>query len=186
MFPHDSSTVTTSPQWAHDAVQLGEIKPHPYPGPLPPQWGPALPQMCDCHRSCPALLLRTPPRCEGWWSWRSRQESRCLWGWAEKKRLHLPRALTNMRRRSWRRVKRILQESFGHSQVWWLLSFSGCCSSDFSEDSAAFWPCSSWSPLLLPQSQNAPCSLLESHLHPSCICENRIHKQLIQSLLWVT
>lgn len=159
----------------HGAVQHGGITPRPYPGPSRPLSGPGLLQMSDYHHSPPGLNLQAPPQCEGWCSWHSRRESHCLWGWAETKRLHLPRALRSMRRRRWRRARRILQESFGRSLVWLRPSCSGCWFSDFSEGSAAFWPCSSWSPSSLPQSQTAPCLLLGSHLHPSCIWEERNH-----------
>lgn len=167
---------TKEPTAVHGAVQSGGITPRPCPSPSPPLSGPELHQLSDYHHGPPGLILQVPPQCEGWYSWHSRLESHCLWGWAETNHLHLLRVLRRMRRRSWRRARRILQGSFGCSLVWLRPSCSGCWFSDFSEGSAAFWPCSSWSPSLLPQSQTAPCLLLGSRLHPSCICEERKHK----------
>ncbi len=155
----------------HGAVKRGWITPRPCPGPSRPPSGPGLLQMSHYHHSPPGIILQAPPQCEGWCSWRSRPESHCLWGWAETKHLHLQRAPRSTRRRSWRRARRIPQESFGRSLAWPQPSCSGCWFSDFSEGSVAFWPCSSWSPSSLLQSQTAPCLLSGSRLHPSCICE---------------
>lgn len=155
----------------HGAVQRGGITPRPCPDPSPPPSGPGLLQMSHCHRSPPAIILQAPPQCEGWCSWHSTQESHCLWGWAGMKRPHLQRALRSTRTRSWRRARRILRESFGRSLARPQPSCSGCWFSGFSEGFVAFWPCSSWSPSSLPRSQTAPCLLLGSRLHPSCIYE---------------
>lgn len=149
------------------------IKPRPYQGPSRPPSEPGRLQKSRYHHSLPASVHQARPQCEEWYSWRSRRESRCLWGWAETTCPHLQRAQRSTRRRSWRRERRIPWESLGHSLVRPRPSWCGCWFSDSSEGSAAFWPCSSWSPSSLRQSQTAPCLLLGIRLHLSCICEER-------------
>lgn len=159
---------------AHGAVEQAGVTPRPCPGPSPPPSGPAPPPTSRCRHSPPATTPQAPPRWEGWCSSRSRPESRFLGGSAETRRPPLQRDPSRTRRRSWRRARRTLRGSPGCSPV----GRQPSSFSDFSEGSAAFWPCSSWSPSSLPQSQTAPCSLLGSRLRLFCNCEESMWNKL--------
>lgn len=153
------------------------VTPHPCQVPSQPPSGPGQLQMFRYLHSPPEIILRARPQCRGWCSSHSRPESRCLLGSAETKHPHLQRTQRSKRRRSWRRVRRTLQGSSDRSLARPRLSCSCCCRRllEISGGPAASWPCSSWSLWSLPQSQNAPCLVLGSHLHPFCICgENKI------------
>lgn len=153
------------------------FKPHPCRGPWRPPSAPERLQKSPRRHSPPVMVLQARPRREGWCSSRSRPESLCLWGCAERTSPPLQRGLRSTRRRSWRRARRNLRGSSGRSPASRRPSCSGCRTFDFVVGSGAFWPCSSWSPSSPRQSQSAPCWVSGSRPSPSCIWRHQTNRR---------